>query len=184
MTSHAADQDLHFGLRFHGGLRFRTICGECNSSLGGSEDKALIDFYGRVRKLLESPLHFPTPIIRVPAKPNLIIRGLMAHLASANPNGIPVPFDQEARDIFFERRELRRSSWNLFYWLYFGREIFVMRSAFLTRWNPTVELNQVFLLKCPPLAFMFSRDARFHGVPNLLHFVQNRKEDEARFPCC
>ena len=181
LTGARANPDLYRGRQFRGGIRFRTLCRDCNNSLGRSEDRALISFYSQVRRLLASPLTLPR-VMRVPARPNLIMRGLLAHIASANENGIPTPFDQEARDIFLGKQALRLCSWNLFYWLYLGEEIFVMRSAFLTRWSPTVEVNQVYLLKCAPLAFMFSRDARFHGVPNMLKFVQNRDQDEAELP--
>lgn len=99
MTTVTANPDMYFGRQFPGGIRFRTLCQTCNNSLGGSEDRALIDFYDRVRKLLATPLNLPG-LMRVPAKPNLIIRGLLAHIASANDNGIPTPFDREARDIF------------------------------------------------------------------------------------
>lgn len=180
MTTVAAKPDMYFGRHFPGGIRFRTLCKACNSSLGGSEDKALIDFYERVRRLLDSPLQIPGTM-QIPAKPNLIVRGLMAHIASANDSGIPTPFDGEARDIFLGKRSLRLSSWNLYYWIYLGEEMFLMRSAFLGKWHP-LELTEIQLLKAPPLAFMFARKSRFYGLPNMVQFVQNRDDAEIDVP--
>jgi len=181
MTTVAASSEMYFGRHFPGGVRFRTLCRDCNSALGGSEDKALIDFYERVRRLLASPLKLPE-LVRVPAKPNLIIRGLLAHIASANDNGIPVPFDSEARRIFFKEQSLRMLSWNLFYWLYSGEQMFLMRSAFLANWRPAVELSEIYILKHFPLAFMFSRRPAFYGVPNMCKFVQQNDEAETDLP--
>lgn len=181
MTATASDQELFFGRRFSGGVRFRTLCEPCNNSLGGSEDKALVAFYNQVRSLVSSPIRLP-PVMQVAAKPNLILRGLLAHIASANDDGIPTQFDNEARDIFFKKRSLRLSSWNMFYWLYLREEMFLMRDAFLTKWSPTVELDHVQILKAPPLAFMFSQQPRFHGLPNMMQFIQARDEEEIDVP--
>jgi hypothetical protein len=56
LTSAAADKQLIFGREFRGGIRFRTLCAECNNRLGAREDKALVDFFERVVKLVNSPL--------------------------------------------------------------------------------------------------------------------------------
>jgi hypothetical protein len=127
LTAASQGGEIFRGRAFRGGLRFRTLCRDCNTGLGGREDRAIIDFFDRVRKRLESRI-ITTAIVRVPAKPNLIYRGLLAHLISANDSGVPCLFDTEARDIFFGRRHIRLSSWNLFYWMFVGssvvREVF------------------------------------------------------------
>ena len=92
---------------------------------------ALVDFYNRVRKIAESPLLL-SPLMRIPAKPNLIIRSLFAHMAAANDSGRPSFFDDEARAIFQNKKSLHFSSWNLFYWIYLGKNLFLARSLFHT----------------------------------------------------
>jgi hypothetical protein len=162
LTAATEGKEMFQGRAFRGGLRFRTLCRDCNSGLGGREDKAIIDFFDRVRKLVESPI-ITSPIIRVPAKPNLIYRGLLAHLISANDSGVPCSFDSEAREIFFGRRDIRLSSWNLFYWIFTGSSIFLMRNAYHTQWHPSVEVTPIQILKSYPLGYVCS-EAVVHGI--------------------
>ena len=183
MTSLAARNDeVYFPRHFKGGLRFKTLCRDCNSSLGGREDKAIASFFEQVRRRIESPIAVATPIVRVVAKPNLLFRGLLAHMASANDSGMPCSFDAEAREMFFGKRELRQSSWNLFYWLYLGKSLFVTRNVFHTTWHPTVQVSPMFLLKLYPLAFMFAHESWFMGCPNVRKFLCQRDDDEAELP--
>ncbi len=167
--------------RFPSGIRFKTLCADCNNRLGGREDRALVDFYNRVRKIVESPLLL-SPIMRVPARPNLIIRSLFAHMAAANDSGRPSFFDDEARAIFHNKRSLRLSSWNLFYWLYLGKDLFLARSLFHTVWSPILEVHEMFILKMYPLAFLFIQKPIFYGAPNLMKFLQSRDEEESEIP--
>jgi hypothetical protein len=181
MTTVTANPDMYFGRHFRGGVRFRTLCSDCNNGLGGKEDKALIELYDRVRKLVESPIQFPG-VVQIAARPNLIVRGLLAHIVSANDSGVPNRFDVEARELFFKKTSLRFSSWNLYYWVYLGETIFLMRSAYLTSWNPSVELSEMHILKIYPLAFVFARRPTFHGLPNMMRFVQSRDDEETDVP--
>ncbi len=167
--------------RFPSGIRFKTLCADCNNCLGGREDKALVDFYDCVRKIVESPLLL-TPVMRIPAKPNLIIRSLFAHMAAANESGRPSFFDDEARAIFRNKKSLRLSSWNLFYWIYLGKDLFLARSLFQTVWSPILEVQEMFILKMYPLAFLFIKKPIFYGAANLMKFVQSRDEIEAEIP--
>lgn len=99
LTSATGDKDLIFGRQSRGGIRFRTLCKECNNGLGGREDKALLDFFERTSKLTNSPLIL-SPLMRISAKPNLIYKSLLAHIVAANDTGIPTAFDIEARNLF------------------------------------------------------------------------------------
>ncbi len=181
LTAVAGDPGLVRGRRFPGGVRFRTLCAECNNKLGGREDQALLNFYQEVTKLVESPFVLP-PLMRIPAKPNLIIRGLMAHIVSANDTGVPSRFDIEARSIFFGHKPLRLSSWNVFYWLYVGKELFVARSLFLAQLFSTLQVHELQVLKIYPLAFLFTDAPHFLGLPNMMQFICSRDEDEAELP--
>jgi hypothetical protein len=120
--------------------------------------------------------------MKVTTRPNKLYKGLMAHLVAANDNGIPNPFDMEARELFFGRRALRWSTWSLFYWVFTGPELFIMRNAYHTIWHPTVELRPMMLLKLYPLAFMFVQEPWFIGVPNMRLFLRDRDDEDAEIP--
>ena len=181
LTTSTANTDLFFGRRFNGGVRFRTLCSDCNNGLGGREDKAIGAFFERIRKLVESPLIIESNV-NVMAKPNLIYRGLLAHLVSANDNGVPSGFDLEARELFFGKRNLNQSSWNLFYWMYTGSKLFLMRDAYHTVWHPRVKLVPIHVLKFFPLAFMFTQEPWFLGLPNMRLFLRPKDVEEIDVP--
>jgi hypothetical protein len=180
LTTASADKELIFGREFRSGIRFRTLCKECNNGLGGREDKALADFFERVSKLINSPLILNN-VMRVTAKPNLIYRAILAHIIAANDQGIPTAFDTEGRNVFFRKQSLGLSSWSLFYWIYTGPSIFVMRNAYYTVWRP-LEIIPIQVLKCFPLAFMFAQKPWFSGLPNLLRFARPRDDEEIELP--
>jgi hypothetical protein len=181
MTRISGNDEEIASRRFPSGIRFKTLCANCNSRLGGREDKALVDFYNRVRKIVESPLLL-SPLMRISAKPNLIIRSLFAHIAAANDSGRPSFFDDEARQIFLNKKSLRFSSWNLFYWIFLGKDLFLARSLFHTVWSPILEVHEMFILKMYPLAFLFTTMPIFFGAANLMKFVQLRDEEETEIP--
>jgi hypothetical protein len=181
LVDSTANKDLYRGRSFNGGIRFRTICATCNNSLGGREDKAIVSFFDGMRMIVESPI-IVAPLTHVCAKPNLVYKGLLAHVVSANDGGVPSAFDSEAREIFFGRRSLRLSSWNLFYWIYIEPSCFLMRNAYLAAWQPSVEVNPVQILKTYPLGFVFTRKSYFFGLANNLNFVTPRDDDETDIP--
>ena len=178
----AENQEMYHGRQFRGGFRLKTLCGDCNSRLGGREDKALADFFYEVKKLVEAPLLVGSSEVKVPAKPNLIFKGLFAHIASANAEGCPCDFDDEAREIFLNKRPLQQSSWNLFYWLYLGNEIAVLRNMYQVTWTPIVNVRPMFILKLFPLAFLFTRESLFMGFPNVRKFFVQEDDDEGEVP--
>ncbi len=159
LAASTANQDLLYGRRFNGGVRFRTLCADCNNRLGATEDKTVAAFFESIRKLIESPIIL-TSTLKVTTKPNQLYKGLLAHLVAANDNGIPNSFDVEARELFWGRRPLLSSTWSLFYWIFVGPELFIMRNAYHTVWHPTVEVRAIMLLKLYPLALCLSKS---HG---------------------
>jgi hypothetical protein len=181
MAATTADKELFFGRRFRGGVRFRTLCADCNNGLGGKEDKALIDFSQRIRRLVESPIRM-APWATISAKPNLIYRGLLAHLVSANDRGIRTRFDIDARRLFFRKLPLGLSPWSLFYWVYGGASLFLMRNAHYAIWSPRVKVVTMQIIKIYPLAFMFVQEPWFLGVPNMRSFLWRKDEEEVDLP--
>ena len=150
------------GRRFNGGVRFRTLCGDCNNGLGGKEDKTIAAFFESVRKLVELRIIL-TSTMKNTTKPNQLYKGLMAHLVAANDNGIPTAFDIEARDLFFGRKPLQLSTWSLFYWVFVGPQLFIMRNAYHTVWHPRVRVARADLAQTLPARFHVRARALVHG---------------------
>jgi hypothetical protein len=178
MTAVTANRDLYFGRRFQNGVKFRTLCADCNNSLGGREDKAIGNFFDSVRRVVESPI-VVTPTMKITAQPNLIYKGLLAHLVSANDSGVPSGFDEDARGVFLGTLALRQCPWNMFYWNYLGDTSFLMRGTYLAPLSQPIRLIPMYILKFFPLAFLVTTEPWFLGLPNMRAFLQ--KQDEAAF---
>lgn len=181
MTAITANRDLYFGRDFKNGIKFRTLCADCNNGLGGKEDKAIAEFFSSVRRVVESPI-FVRSTLKIAARPNQIFKGMLAHMVSANDNGIPSAFDLEARELFFGKKPLSWTSWNLFYWVYRGPSLFLMRNAYVFLWHPRVRLIPIVVLKLHPLGFVFSQEPWLFGMPKLRLYLQAKDETEIDIP--
>jgi hypothetical protein len=64
------------------GVKYRTLCGRCNSSLlGHAYDPHLVSFANQTGALLRSSLHLP-PQLKVRARPQAIMRAVIGHIAA------------------------------------------------------------------------------------------------------
>jgi hypothetical protein len=181
MNASTANQELTYGRRFPGGIRFKTLCADCNNGLGAKEDKTIAAFFRDVKKLLESRIIL-TPTMKITTRPNELYKGLMAHVVAANDNGIPTAFDTEARDLYFGRKPLLLSTWSLFYWVFLGPELVIIRNVHHAVWHPTVQLRTMMLLKIYPLAFMFIQEPWAFGLPNMRMYLGARDDEEKEVP--
>jgi hypothetical protein len=57
-----------------------------------------------------------------------------------------------------------------------------MRNAYRAIWHPTVELHPIHVLKFYPLAFMFTQEPWFYGLPNMRSFLRARDDEEVNVP--
>jgi hypothetical protein len=70
----------------------------------------------------------------------------------------------------------------LFYWVFTGPQLFIMRNAYHAVWHPRVELRALVLLKLYPMAFMFVQEPWFMALPNLRMYLQPRDDMDAEVP--
>lgn len=160
------------------GLKYRTICGQCNSLLGGSMDKHLIDLTNSVSHYLyihhkELPKH-----IKVTVKPVLLVKALIGHLLAAKKVLDEITMDTDYRDFVLRNIELPKSI-NIFYWFYPFKETVVIRDFFMPatpgQFSDTAYFN---LLKFYPFAFLFSDHDNYQGLPSLTKLIQSNSELE------
>ncbi|MHA1170293.1 MAG: hypothetical protein ACTSRU_20900, partial [Candidatus Hodarchaeales archaeon] len=74
------------------GVKFKTICKECNSKLGRLYDKDLNEFSIGVGRYISSSLKTPE-VIRYRTKPNSIIRAILGHLLAVKSELDDLEFD-------------------------------------------------------------------------------------------
>lgn len=171
----------HFPRKFANGLRFRTLCRDCNSRLGGGPDKEIMRFYQAVEKIVQTPFSVPH-IVMIAARPNLILKGFFAHFVSATERRMDSPFDIDARDLFFGRKNLRQTKFNLFYWIYLGASQFLIRDAFLGDFSRGMRVTWTQVIKIFPLGVIIADQPSFRGLPNLRNYQQPRDDQETEVP--
>ena len=86
------------------GVKFRTLCGRCNSGLLGTEyDPALIRFVGTLRQALQSTLHLP-PVLSVECQPQAVMRAVLGHMmAQGLDRYLKGPLTEYIRDYMLDR---------------------------------------------------------------------------------
>lgn len=167
--------------RFKNGLSFRTLCADCNSRLGGCEDKVLEKFFNDARKTLSSNIIFPSPFTRITTKPNLLIRGVLAHVATSNDSGMRTTFSDDVSALFFRKVPLRTFPWNVFLWPYVGNAQTVIRDIGLVDFvSHRTDVVQV--LKLAPLGFVMTANPHFGGLARLNTWITNHDDEEREIP--
>lgn len=143
------------------GVRFRTLCVRCNSSmLGGRYDPALAYFSNSVAALsLATSLPDVVTIQRV--KPQKIMRAAFGHLAALGISGFSEYRDQEALRVWFASGEgPLPQNWRFYYWLYpFKARIATRHLTMMdigTDGPMRDRIHHLWLMKFFPLAMMFT----------------------------
>ncbi|MDP3937472.1 MAG: hypothetical protein Q8R92_04965, partial [Deltaproteobacteria bacterium] len=77
------------------GVKFRTVCRGCNSSIG-RYDRALIEFTQDVRRFVETDLAVP-PVVKITTRPTALARAVIGHLLAAKITADESVFDDKLR---------------------------------------------------------------------------------------
>ena len=99
------------------GVKFRTICESCNNLLGKRYDPALNAFANDVGQFLKSRLTFPS-IIKIPTKPQLLMRAILGHLLAGKIELDASLFDEQIRGFLFDDSAPQPDEIYIFYWIY------------------------------------------------------------------
>ena len=165
--------------RFKNGIKFRSICSDCNNRLGAVEDKEIGRVFAYLNNVIQ--LGLPRSNLSMKVRPNLLYRGLMAHLAAANDHGNSDLFDDDTHRILSKEIRCNQTDWNLYYWPYSSEEIFILRGAALASFIGEVSVAIVYVLKMAPLAFLFCKED-FFDLPNLRTYLRNDDEASETIP--
>lgn len=136
------------------GVKYRTLCGRCNSGLLGTlYDPALIEFTNAVGNFLKTQIKLP-PVINIPAKPQLVIRSVLGHMAAVGVDRyLKGAHTEEFKELFLDESLPIREWVRVYYWPYpFNRQILIRDCALtdLRVREPVV----IWLMKFFPIAFM------------------------------
>lgn len=161
------------------GVKYRTICGDCNSILGREYDKILNEFNRTIASFLSTQLILPK-IIHVKTKPIRLIKAILGHIAAAKTVIDDVELDKQIRRLILDKTEPIPTDINVFYWIYPYDSTVIMRD-FGTLINSSD--NRSFavcdLIKYFPLAFIITDKQDFRGLDSLGKYRELQLDNEA-----
>jgi len=99
------------------GVKYRTICKECNEKIGRMFDPVLNGFARDIGNILKSKLILPS-VIYCKTKPNLLMRAILAHFLAAKADIDKVKTDEQIRNFIFNENANITDEINVFYWVY------------------------------------------------------------------
>jgi len=148
------------------GLRYRTLCQECNSSLS-VYDAALNSFALSVGRILNSVLTFPAKV-HIEARATAIVRAILGHLLAARLSNKDSFFDSIARRLVQHTEDSIPTEINVFYWLYPYSDQVILRDALMPRRRGRFSEFQRFgLVKYFPIAYLVTDAPEYEGLSAL-----------------
>lgn len=99
------------------GMKFRTICSDCNSYLGTEFDPVINDFATSVGRYLDSTIAIPQ-VISHEVRPQRLMKAIVGHLLAAKVDIENTQFDQLGRQYVLDINAPLPPEINIFYWPY------------------------------------------------------------------
>lgn len=148
------------------GLKFRTICCDCNNRLGRLFDPTLNDFAIGVGKFLKSTLTLPDTI-QYKTYPARLIRGILGHIVAAKIKHDHVVLDERVKDFLFDFDKPLHKDIHIHYWVYPYSDILVMRD--FIRGSRMSSNDPAFcnLIKYFPVAYIITDKPDYEGLLSL-----------------
>ncbi len=169
--------------QFQNGIKYNTICEECNSKLGLYYDKTLGKFINDLTDIFDSKLQIP-PNFTLKSKPFRLIKGILGHSLSASLNFPDTVLDEKIKPIIFDENNSIPEDLNIYYYISFIRNPYVIQNFLIIPNNSLYlsndELNSIFfkLVHFYPISFIITEDNRFN-LNNLTKFRKLEKNETA-----
>jgi hypothetical protein len=150
------------------GVRFKTLCADCNSILGKNFDPALAQLVKDVRSWLRSPMALGDRWT-VGARVDLVVKSVFGHLLAATTDDAQTKADRQMRDYLNGNLQRPGTETNVFYWLHEDHLVGVLRGVAM----PTVrgrfdEVGIFSIIKVPPLGFIVTDTEQYEELPRLI----------------
>lgn len=174
----------HSTLLSQNGLKYRTICSDCNSFIGAKYDEDLIDLTTNIVRFVNSDLIIP-PNIKLMVKPLRIIKSITGHMLAAKKHLGDTRCDDIYRHFILDENTLIPQDFHLFYWVYPFENTIIMRDfAMPAKRDGKLRGAGFFqLVKFFPIAFLFSNLTEYEGLPSLTKLASGVSiDDEIEMP--
>ena len=163
------------------GLKYRTICSECNNRMGRLFDPTLNEFAIGVGKFLKSSLTLP-PTVQYRTKPANLIRGILGHIVAAKVRRDRVLLDERVRDFLFDFDKPVHGAIHIHYWVYPYSDTVVMRDFVRGSHNSVFHGTFCNLIKYFPIAYLITDHSNYEGLSSLTAWRHLRIDEETEIP--
>ncbi|TVQ57073.1 MAG: hypothetical protein EA366_09140 [Spirulina sp. DLM2.Bin59] len=165
------------------GVKYRTICKDCNERLGHSYDPVLNRFALGVGGILKSSIKI-LPIIHYKTQPAVLIRSILGHLLAAKGIIDDVVVDQKIREFLFDDQAQLPEDIKIFYWIYPYREIVVVRDVIMPAVRGKFDQVGFFtgILKYFPIAYLVCNLEQYEGLDELTIYRDLKIEETVEIP--
>lgn len=149
------------------GYKVRSICRDCNSTMGQQYDPIIGKLCTDINAYLVSPLTLPAEV-DFQTTPATLIRGLLGHLLAAKLRPDECVVDQRIREFLADHTNSLDPDLHLYCWLYPYPQITVLRD-FATKLFTGRSRETAFcsVMKFPPISVLLTDAKYFHGLPDL-----------------
>jgi hypothetical protein len=164
------------------GIKFRTICKECNEFLGVNYDTVINDFAISVGRYLKT--HFKLPeVLHHRTKPVRLMRGILGHLVSVKQEFEDAQFDRQVRHFIFDPLKTIPDNIHIFYWIYPYDCTVILRDFMMPSVRGNFKDFGFFqTLKSFPIAYLISDKTRYEGLLDLSKYRNYSLDDETEIP--
>jgi hypothetical protein len=165
------------------GVKFRTLCYDCNSTLlGGHYDNTLNDFALGVGRFLKTTLLLPTKTTFV-TRPAQLLRALFGHLLAAKSEVEHTKQDEAMRQFVLSPTAALPPELNVFYWVYPYPEVHAVRDVALSSRYASLEKPAIFsILKYFPVAYLVTNLKEYEGLSSLSFLCPSDINEEVKVP--
>ena len=164
------------------GVKFRTICKECNEFIGVNYDTVVNDFALSVGRYLKSQLKFPE-IVHHETKPVRLMRGILAHFLAGKSEFDDSLFDQKVRTFIFDETQIIPDDIHIFYWAYPYDSTIILRDFGMPAARGNFkEIGFYQTLKYFPIAYLVSNKPFYEGLLELTKYRRHGIDDAIKIP--
>lgn len=160
------------------GVKYRTICSDCNSKIGFDFDPTLNEFNKSIINFIQSTKILPQ-FIAIKVKPIRLMKAILAHILSAKLNVDEVLTDKKIREIIFSTDKSIPENLHIYYWIY-PYDCTVILRDFAVPVESGIYSNCAFcqLIKYFPVAFIITDSDRFRDLQSISKYRGLNIDDE------
>lgn len=166
----------------HDGLKFRTLCSNCNSLLGRKYDPALNSLARTTGRFLKSNLALPK-VVNIDARPTAVARGVLGHLLAARLSEADTFYDPLIRELVFDEEAPIPKDVSVFYWIHPYPVQIVLRDCLMpAKRGHYSDFQRFGVLKYFPLAFLVTNVGEYEGLESLTSWRSEPCSTEVKLP--